>query len=469
MATKSSESASESKAVVSGAPSRRFRSVLLGIVLLAAGLRLAAVIWIPTQPVSDGWSYFQRASNVLDSGRYEAIPGRPDATFPPGYPLLLAASFLFSTDRLVSAKILNVLLGAASVWLVGRLGRRLMGERVGLLSAAILAFMPRSVLMPALIRSENLFIPLLLLWLLLALEASQSQRPWRVSLLAGALLGCLTLVRTVAYALSLVWLFALRPQRARAFKTAGHWLLVLAVQHTLMIPWALHNLRTLGEPILLSTVGGADLLMGNNPSASGGWYPWAEYMRSIDPLFDQQDIVDQDRRARQVALGWIAAHPGSALRLYFEKWRLMFADDRYVGDFAIFVTDISPPWPPQDALPGPHVLKANENIVVGVLNGSYWALMALEILGVIAWLGIRWKEASAGPRGPLLLLATAAYFPAVSAVFLAQTRFRWPATDLMIPFAAFLLVQMAEWLSRRSTTRPPPPGQGRARPGPSIN
>jgi hypothetical protein len=227
-------------------------------------------------------------------------------------------------------------------------------------------------------------------------------------------------------------------------------------------------MSTLGAPVLLSTVGGVDLLIGNSPNANGGWYPWAEYMRSIDPLFDQRDIVDQDRRARQVALGWIAAHPGSALRLYFEKWRLMFADDRYVGDFAIFVTDISPPWPPQDALPGPHVLKVHEDIVIGVLNGAYWALMALEILGLMAWLGIRWKQAGAGPREPLLLLATAVYFPAVSAVFLAQTRFRWPATDLMIPFAAFFLVQIAMWLSQRSTTRPSHPGLSRPAAGTST-
>jgi 4-amino-4-deoxy-L-arabinose transferase-like glycosyltransferase len=467
MATEmNSESASESQAVASGGPSRRFRSVLLAIVLLAAGLRLAAVIWIPTQPVSDGWSYFQRASNVLDSGRYEAIPGRPDATFPPGYPLLLAASFLFSTDRLVSAKILNVLLGAASVWLVGLLGRRLLDEKVGLISAAILALMPRSVLMPTVIRSENLFIPLLLLWLLLAFQAGKAQRPWLVSLGAGALLGCLTLVRTVAYALSLVWPLALRPQRAGAWKTAGTWLLVLVVQHAILTPWVLRNMSTLGAPVLLSTVGGVDLLIGNSPNANGGWYPWAEYMRSIDPLFDQRDIVDQDRRARQVALGWIAAHPGSALRLYFEKWRLMFADDRYVGDFAVFVTDISPPWPPQDALPGPHVLKDHEDIVIGLLNGSYGALMGLEILGLMVWLWIRWKQAGAWPRRPLLLLATAAYFPAVSAVFLAQTRFRWPATDLMIPFAAFLLVRTADWLGQRSTRRPAHPGLSQPTAGP---
>lgn len=444
----------------SGDPTRRFRLSLLVVVLLAAGLRTATVLWIPTQPVSDGWSYFQRASNLVDSGRYEAIPGRPDATFPPGYPLVLAASFLFSADRLISAKVTNVLLGAASVWLVGLLGRRLLDEKVGLISAAILALMPRSVLMPTLIRSENLFVPLLLLWLLLAFEAGESQRPWRVSLGAGALLGCLTLVRTVAYALPMVWPIALLPRRQGKLKTAAHLVLVLVVQHAVLTPWALHNRSALGEPVLLSTVGGIDLLMGNNPNATGGWYPSAEYMRDIDPLFDERDIVDQDRRAKQAALEWIGAHPGSALRLYFEKWRLMFADDRYAGDFAIFVANISPPWPPEDALPGPHVLKDHESAVIGVLNGSYGMLTALEILGVLVVFGTRWKESSPLGRTRFsLLLGTALYFPAVSAAFLALTRLRWPTTDALIPLAALFLADLGLKGRRPPLQEDPVPGR----------
>lgn len=151
-------------------PSKRFLASAAVLSFAAILIRLLLIAWVPTTPTSDFWSYFQRASSLADSGTYEAIQGRPDATFPPAYPLLLAPAFSQTSGRLIVAKGINAVLGGLSVLLMATLGRRIAGENVGLVSAAILTVYPRAVMTPLLIASENLFLPLLLGYLILLIR-----------------------------------------------------------------------------------------------------------------------------------------------------------------------------------------------------------------------------------------------------------------------------------------------------------
>src|SRR5437763_2320809 len=125
---------------------RKFLPGLLALCALGLFLRLAAVVLVPTQQTTDYWSYYQRAVNLLDVGVYGVRPGTPNATWPPGYPLALAFALQLFGRGLLVAKVLNALLGTATVALAGLLGRRLGGERVGLATAAVAAVYPRLVL-----------------------------------------------------------------------------------------------------------------------------------------------------------------------------------------------------------------------------------------------------------------------------------------------------------------------------------
>jgi len=111
---------------------------VFALILLAITLRLLLIVWIPTVPTSDFWSYFQRASNIVDHLSYEAIPGRPDANFPPGYPILLATTFATFNNRLWAAKILNALLGGVAVGLMAHLTKGLFGRHAALIAALVL-------------------------------------------------------------------------------------------------------------------------------------------------------------------------------------------------------------------------------------------------------------------------------------------------------------------------------------------
>src|SRR5688572_33218417 len=62
------------------------------LALIAAGgllARVLLVLWIPTQPVSDFRDYFQRAVALRETGSYSPAPERPDAPYPPAFPLFL--------------------------------------------------------------------------------------------------------------------------------------------------------------------------------------------------------------------------------------------------------------------------------------------------------------------------------------------------------------------------------------------
>jgi 4-amino-4-deoxy-L-arabinose transferase-like glycosyltransferase len=418
----------------------RYYRILATILFVGLALRLLAVVWIPTLPTSDFWSYFQRASSLADSGDYEAVPGRPDASYPPGYPLLLSLFFRLPLERLIAAKLFNVALGVISILLVSEITRSLFGDPASLIAAAIMAASPRSILSTLLIASENLFLPLLLAWVLAMLTAAQKER-LKATLLGGFLLGLATLVRAVAWLLSIPWLLSQLPLRLGPRRLAVRFMLLLLTQAIVMLPWAIRNSLTLGRATFLTSTGGINLFIGNNPNATGQWYPWLEDMQATDPGFSERSLVDQDRSAARAALRWIDQNPLNAVSLYLSKWRLMFNDDRFVLDAAVFATHVSPPWPAADALPGDHPLKTHAALLVAFINTFYWVLLILELAGAVVCLApSRRKAAPCFLSSWLLLALSAFYFPAVSAIFLASTRFRWPTSDLMIPFAAAAIV-----------------------------
>ena len=186
----------------------RDRWTLAAILAAAALLRLAIAVEIPTRPISDFLEYFRSAQSLARTGRYEATAGVPNADHPPAYPLVLALGFRLapSADPLLCAKIVNVGLALVATLLGATLARRFWGPSAALWTAAWIAFFPRSLLMADLIASENLFAPLLYLFLLLcAISWTGGRRP-ALAAAIGAVVGALALTRSVAFLLPAVWL-----------------------------------------------------------------------------------------------------------------------------------------------------------------------------------------------------------------------------------------------------------------------
>jgi len=423
------------------------RLVLLAVVGLA--LRVAVVLTVPTQPTSDSWSYFQRGANLLHHGRYEALSGSPDASYPPGYPLALAAAMAVApaAGALTAARLLSCGLGSVSVLLIGLLGRRLFGPATGLVAAGLLALYPRHLLQAAVLYSEHLFLPLLLLLLLVLVRAWDEPVAWRLAALAGGVAGLLTLVRPIGYLLGLLWLGRVLRRRRRRRLVLAEAALLLVTQHVVLLPWAIRNEITLGKLSFLSSVGGIDLLIGNNPRATGGWMAWRPALEELEPTARVAGLgcFDVDALARRAALRWIRDNPAAAARLYVRKLGQILAPDGYLVTYAVTGTDLWPPFGGTSALPAGHPAIARAPVLRKVLDWAYGLTAALALAGVSFAAAAR----SRPPGRPgvsdraLLPLVTAAYFPLVAAAFLASSRFRWPAEELLLLLAALGLVALA--------------------------
>jgi 4-amino-4-deoxy-L-arabinose transferase-like glycosyltransferase len=403
-------------------------------------LRLIVVFWIPTVPTEDFWSYFQRAIHLLDNGSYDASLGWHEADYPPGYSLFLSLFLWLPFDRLLTAKIVNVLISSAAIFLTSELARNLFGRKVALVAAVLTSLSPRMILQSTLIASENLFIPLLLLWVLLNFYWLDDHR-YRKTFITGCLVGALTLTRTVALLLVIPWLISFLPVlRKNIANLVIMVILFLGGQFIVLAPWAVRNYLVLGKATVLTTAGGLDLFMGNNAHATGEWYAWTPDMESIYPDFSQRSVIVKNELAQHEAVKWIMNNPLDALKLYIKKWKIIFRDDMFALDMAIFSKQLWPPSPPSDVLIGPHPLKQYQAQLNKLFNDHYWVILILEISGIFISLFQLWKsKESILIRKWLLIIATAAYFPAFTALVLASTRFHWPATDLLMPFAALTI------------------------------
>ena len=440
-----------------------FRRRLLWIAAAGLLLRVAVVLTVPTQPTSDFWSYYHRGLNLAEHGRYEALPGRVDATYPPLYSMLLAVAFLTAPgNTLLAGKLLNCLLGASVILLGALLARRLGGDRAGLLAAVFFAFFPRALLQPCLIASENLFAPLLLGVVLLVLAGARSERAWRLAAAAGAVIALAALTRTVGYYLGGLWLLAALVQRKKMRTALAETVLVLAVQHAVMLPWALRNEAKLHRFTFLNTAGAYGLFVGNNPHADGLWYDARKDLEKEEPGVLAKGDVAISEASDRAARRWMRENPGRAAALYFRKFGIIFRQTDLIAGFAINAEGVEPPTPGLDVLPGPHFLKKHLYAVTTLLKLAGWLAVLLGLLGWIGLLGrALWTRRAADFVPALVLPAAALYVPVISALIAVNGRYRWPVEDLLLPAGAFAVAHAWQRIQAGKWTPPsaPPPAR----------
>jgi 4-amino-4-deoxy-L-arabinose transferase-like glycosyltransferase len=110
------------------------RRTLLALFSLAFGLRILYAVLFGSDPdvVSRDSYAFRTASRMVQDWDWVTTPFSPSA---PGYRMLLAAAFKLFGVSWWTAVILNAVLGASTTLFLYRIGERLLGKRVGLVSA----------------------------------------------------------------------------------------------------------------------------------------------------------------------------------------------------------------------------------------------------------------------------------------------------------------------------------------------
>jgi 4-amino-4-deoxy-L-arabinose transferase-like glycosyltransferase len=304
-------------------PASIFLPGALLVLLCALGLRLVVLLQFRElnplfdHPVIDAWHYDNLAREFLRLGRWP----EPGAFFqPPAYPFFLAAVYAVFGESYTWARLIQAVLGSCSCAFVYALGCHLHSRRTGLIAGLITAgygpliFFDLDLLAPVFI----IFWSTLGLWLLLI--GVRREKPL-ILLAAGLCLGAAVACwPIIGLACGLILLLAGWLARRSPAKALRQVLLLLLGIILPILPSFLYNISH-GQWVLVSTNGGINFYIGNNPRwqesvALRPGYPWETIVNLPLRLYGPEQVEQTGNSAlfTRESLRFIRSQPGQYLR-----------------------------------------------------------------------------------------------------------------------------------------------------------
>jgi Dolichyl-phosphate-mannose-protein mannosyltransferase len=403
----------------------------LGLIAAAAA---AWRIWYVAGPVmsriprlprlSDEFFYHAQAQLVADGKGflnpfgYFAPVGTPahrvfhTAVHPPLYTAFLAVPAKLGLSTPLEQRIFTALLGTGTVILIGLLGRRLAGDRVGLVAAAIAAAYPALWVNDAMLGLETIYGFLVILSLLAFYRLWRAPTAGNAALLALCL-SLATLARSegaILFALVAIPTLLLVPRLATADRLQ---LLGVMAAVTLVVvgPWAIRNLTTFEKPTLLGTGFGGVLLYGSCDAAFSGPHLgyWDDSCSLKDyPADTEESVLDQ--QARTKALDYLGNH----------KSRIPIVVAARVGR----IWDVYRPF---QNVEFNDVLERRGKVASWAVLIGYWTVMPFAIVGLVV---LRRRRIPIFPY-----IAIAVSVTVTVALSFGITRYRAPV-DAVLPVLA---------------------------------
>jgi 4-amino-4-deoxy-L-arabinose transferase-like glycosyltransferase len=260
-------------------------------------------------PRHDDHAYLMHAVALVQTHAYPVFHHHghdlPTAYRAPGFPAMLAATHVLLGDDLSSARLVQVLVGAAIVVLVGVLALQVWGPRTALVAAALAAVSPALVVFNASLISEPLFTALVLGALACALHARHRGGRITWAAAAGALAGAAALTRPEGLAIAVgVALCVGRPRRAQA--------VALLATVACVAPWTIRNAIVLHTFVPVSTETG-NTLAGTYNSQSLGDARWRDprlsHLYPAERAAHRDDEAGTDKALLGAAVRFAGNHP----------------------------------------------------------------------------------------------------------------------------------------------------------------
>lgn len=325
--------------------------------------------------ISDMRTYNLLAKNLIKEGIYGFEDGQWPWPFrsyrPPLYPFFLSLIYRVAGFNYPVARLAQALLASFSCLALFLLAKELCGPPAALLGALLFALDISLIHLSGLFLSENLYIPLSFILLLLLIKGFRNQK-LVLFVGAGFVGGLAALCRPIVLPfLVLVGLVPVLRQVGRHFrvrdtlpriqsktqapfgfaqglrKVCGYlktevctlkgaatgfkeplkkngvgrglmrWGVMLLVAGLTVLPWTLRNYRVHHCFILISTNTGQMLWMGLHHGAPGGYH----FPEENNPLLSVRDEVERDRLGRREAVKFIFKYPGEFFQLAGKKFR----------------------------------------------------------------------------------------------------------------------------------------------------
>ena len=305
---------------------RTFRWNLTAIVALGALLRIVRFVatkWNTALLLNDSLYYSAQAQQLAHGVWFrEVFVDQPGAEHGPLTSSLMAV-VSWGSDPFNRQRMVTVVCGVATVAIIGLVGRRVGGNRVGLIGAAVAAVYPNLWISDGLVMSESVSC-LLIALALWAILVWVDQHTMRSAVLIGVAIGLGTLARSevvlfVPAAAVVLWVVG---KRAGLERPWTHVLAAAGVALVLLVPWTIFNLTRFEKPIALTTNEGGALLGANCPDtyygpAQGGW-------SLLCLVNDPGNNADEDTsmraaRQRREALSYVNEHLSSVPRVVLQR------------------------------------------------------------------------------------------------------------------------------------------------------
>ncbi len=405
----------------------------LGIIVgLGLAWRIFYVVVIGTPDGTGGDPFYYHAqANLLASGHWFADPFawqrvhshiQPTAQHPPLYSMALATVSLFGGQGYMAHKVASCVIGAGTVLVIGLVGRKIGGPRVGLIAGGIAAAYPNLWLVDGLVLSEDLFALTIALTILAAYRF-RDDPTIKSALLLGAGIGLATLVRGEALmllaflTLPLVLLTRAIPPGRRIE------MLVLSGVATMLVisPWVIRNMTAFKEPAFVSTNSYGVLAVANCDATYHGqligfWYFNCDPGSPGDE--SQRAIVARDR-----GLNYMRDHIGRVPAVVAARVGREWEMYRPWENAAFTQFEGRPLW------------GARAGLV------SYWVLAAIAIPGAFV---VHRRGLTLIPLLSQIVLVTA-----IAAIAYGSVRFRLPAEVVIVSLAALSIDTAFSWATER--------------------
>jgi 4-amino-4-deoxy-L-arabinose transferase-like glycosyltransferase len=407
--------------------------VILIIVVSLVG-RAAFLVLFPHTLSLRTSGYDAYAVNVMEGRGFTRFTDRQgDSDLPPLYPFFLVGVYTVLGRGAIQVAVVQAILDGLTILLLFLVGRRVAGERVGLLSAGFYGLDPYLLYQNLTVNDTALFILLLTAGVWLSYRVYDT-RDWRFAVALGVAFGMAALTKALVL---LVWLILIGTWlRHLDRRTVARLALASGLPLVIVIgPWVIRNSVLDRQLVFISTNGGSNLYQGNNPCVvdylSHGWdAQWADCLAAPPAGLGDAAL---DRWYRQQALDYLWQNPGQWARLLWTKFRVLWSPA---------ITPASVPPGATSASDPVHLYDTPPFQIARVVQLLYFGpLLALAALGV--FLAIR----AGRPIGPLLAVCLAV--TVVYLIFHPSTRYRSPADPFVFILSAIALERLWSWARRR--------------------
>jgi 4-amino-4-deoxy-L-arabinose transferase-like glycosyltransferase len=418
-----------------GRSSRAFYAACAGIFVVALIIRIVHVYQIRAIPLFDHLigdaATYDRWGQQIASGEWL---GRDVFYQAPLYPYFLGVVYKVLGHNLLTLRVVQCVIGAASCVLLALAGREFLSAKVGVLAGALLALYPSSIFFDSIVQ-KSVLDEVLICTLLYLTGRSLNRTSAGQWLGIGVTLGALMLTRENAAVLVVVILgwTCLHPSLPRPLMRLKAMGLLLAALVAVVLPVSLRNAIVGGEFHITTSQLGPNLYIGNNPKADGAYVPLV-----YGHGWPEQERADATALAEQ-AVGR-ALSPGEVSQYWFGKV-LSFIREQPLSWLELMRVKLLLFW------------NATE---LGDTEDQYvyadWSAV-LRLLNPVLHFGVLCAGAAVGFvltlrswRRLWVLYAIIVCYAASVIAFYVMARYRFPIVPPLMLFAASGTLELWDWL-----------------------